>query len=145
MACRNAAGAGPSFRSVAGVAVAEPTMTGRAIAAWSSFSLIAAYELLMRQVHSAAGYGATERPSRSVGRVASAAAAGQVAMPRRSRRPVAPLRDEAGGSASRCVAIGPGQPDHDRERLMSLVKTTACQYGPSRTVGTSGQAIRTGR
>jgi hypothetical protein len=39
----------------ANVAVAEPTATGRAIAAWPSFALIAAYEMLMRQVrHNAA-------------------------------------------------------------------------------------------
>jgi ferric-dicitrate binding protein FerR (iron transport regulator) len=38
----------------ANVAVAEPTMTGRVIAAWPSFSLIAAYELLMRQARYAA-------------------------------------------------------------------------------------------
>jgi hypothetical protein len=42
----------------ANVAVAEPTVTGRVIAAWPSFALIAAYELLMRQVrHSAAASG----------------------------------------------------------------------------------------
>jgi Protein of unknown function (DUF2637) len=42
----------------ANVAVAEPTATGRVIAAWPSFALIAAYELLMRQVRlSAAGSG----------------------------------------------------------------------------------------
>lgn len=46
----------------ANVAVAEPTMTGRVIAAWPSFALIAAYELLMRQVrHGAARV--TNRPS----------------------------------------------------------------------------------
>jgi hypothetical protein len=36
------------------VAVAEPTVTGRVIAAWPSFALIAAYELLMRQVRRSA-------------------------------------------------------------------------------------------
>src|SRR5215469_13251247 len=34
----------------ANVAVAEPTLTGRVIAAWPSFALIGSYELLMRQV-----------------------------------------------------------------------------------------------
>src|SRR5580658_507263 len=34
----------------ANVAVAEPSMTGRVIAAWPSFALIGSYELLMRQV-----------------------------------------------------------------------------------------------
>jgi hypothetical protein len=38
----------------ANVAVAEASVTGRAIAAWPSFALIAAYELLMRQVRRAA-------------------------------------------------------------------------------------------
>jgi hypothetical protein len=38
----------------ANVAVAEPTATGRMIAAWSSFALIAAYELLMRQIRRSA-------------------------------------------------------------------------------------------
>jgi hypothetical protein len=38
----------------ANVAVAEPSATGRVIAAWPSFALIAAYELLMRQVRRSA-------------------------------------------------------------------------------------------
>lgn len=38
----------------ANVAVAEPTVMGRAIAAWPSFALIGAYELLMRQIRGAA-------------------------------------------------------------------------------------------
>ena len=38
----------------ANVAVTEPTATGRVIAAWPSFALIASYELLMRQVRRAA-------------------------------------------------------------------------------------------
>src|SRR6516164_9733269 len=41
----------------ANVAVAEPTVTGRVIAAWPSFALIAAYELLMRQVRHGAAHG----------------------------------------------------------------------------------------
>jgi hypothetical protein len=41
----------------ANVAVAEPTVTGRVIAAWPSFALIAAYELLMRQVRHGAARG----------------------------------------------------------------------------------------
>jgi hypothetical protein len=38
----------------ANVEVAEPTAVGRVIAAWPSFALIAAYEMLMRQVRRAA-------------------------------------------------------------------------------------------
>ena len=41
----------------ANVAVAQPTIAGRLIAAWPSFALIAAYELLMRQVRRAADSG----------------------------------------------------------------------------------------
>jgi hypothetical protein len=46
----------------ANVAAAEPTATGRVIAAWPSFALIAAYELLMRQVRHTANVG--QSPSR---------------------------------------------------------------------------------
>jgi hypothetical protein len=45
----------------ANVAVAEPTAAGRVIAAWPSFALIAAYELLMRQVRRAAETAAAGR------------------------------------------------------------------------------------
>lgn len=45
----------------ANVAVAEPTATGRMIAAWPSFALIAAYELLMRQVRCNAAVGSTPK------------------------------------------------------------------------------------
>jgi hypothetical protein len=54
--------AGSAASLAANVAVAEPTATGRVIAAWPSFALIASYELLMRQVRSAADVGATHRP-----------------------------------------------------------------------------------
>jgi hypothetical protein len=58
--------------------VAEPTITGRVIAAWPSFSLIAAYELLMRQVRRAAEAAPSERSSsRSPGLGATAAGAGE--------------------------------------------------------------------
>jgi hypothetical protein len=41
---------GSAASLAANVAVAEPSMTGRVIAAWPSFALIGSYELLMRQV-----------------------------------------------------------------------------------------------
>jgi hypothetical protein len=46
--------AGSAASLAANSAVAEPTVAGRIIAAWPSFSLIAAYELLMRKVRRAA-------------------------------------------------------------------------------------------
>lgn len=61
----------------ANVAVAEPTLTGRVIAAWPSFALIGSYELLMRQVRRAA--------CRSVARGAASAS-------RSSRQPAAEKR-----------------------------------------------------
>ncbi|MFC4914082.1 DUF2637 domain-containing protein [Actinomadura gamaensis] len=45
----------------ANVAVAEPTTTGRIIAAWPSFALVGAYEMLMSQLRSRAPAG-TARP-----------------------------------------------------------------------------------
>jgi hypothetical protein len=54
---------GSAASLAANVAVAEPTATGRIIAAWPSFSLIAAYELLMRQVCRVAE-ASTARPRR---------------------------------------------------------------------------------
>jgi Protein of unknown function (DUF2637) len=50
----------------ANVAVAEPTATGRVIAAWPSFALIASYELLMRQVRRAAEVGTSRQRSGGV-------------------------------------------------------------------------------
>ena len=47
----------------ANVAVAEPTATGRVIAAGPSFALIGSYELLMRQIRSAAGQHPREEAS----------------------------------------------------------------------------------
>jgi len=45
---------GSTASLAANMAVAEPTAYGRLIAAWPSFALIGAYELLMRQVRHAA-------------------------------------------------------------------------------------------
>jgi hypothetical protein len=50
----------------ANVAVAEPTATGRVIAAWPSFALTASYELLMRQIRHAAEAGTSRQRSGGV-------------------------------------------------------------------------------
>jgi hypothetical protein len=68
--------AGSLASLAANVAVAEPTATGRVIAAWPSFALIAAYELLMRQVRCAADASKSSRPARSPRRVTHAASSG---------------------------------------------------------------------
>jgi hypothetical protein len=82
--------AGSAASLAANVAVAQPTSAGRVIAAWPSFSLIAAYELLMRQVRRAADGGES-----------------QEARSRSHTRPQgAPLNDQAGSQppASRGAA-----------------------------------------
>jgi hypothetical protein len=53
---------GSAASLAANMAVAEPTLYGRLIAAWPSFALIGAYELLMRQVRQAAS-DAASRPA----------------------------------------------------------------------------------
>jgi hypothetical protein len=55
-------GVGSIASLAANIAVAEPTMTGRVIAAWPSFALIGSYELLMRQIRTGA---AAAPPSRA--------------------------------------------------------------------------------
>ena len=52
--------AGSAASLAANVAVAEPTATGRVNAAWPSFALIGAYELLMRQVRRSAANGTSQ-------------------------------------------------------------------------------------
>jgi hypothetical protein len=51
--------AGSAASLGANIAVAEPTAYGRVIAAWPSFALIGAYELLMRQIRHVAVAAAT--------------------------------------------------------------------------------------
>jgi Protein of unknown function (DUF2637) len=59
----------------ANVAVAESALTGRVIATWPSFSLIAAYELLMRHVRRVAESAASgRRPIQAVGSASAATA-----------------------------------------------------------------------
>jgi hypothetical protein len=79
----------------ADVAVAEPTATGRIIAAWPSFSLIAAYELLMRQVRCAAEASSSGQRSRPALSPATTAVAGTAAVSRSRERPT-PQRAAAG-------------------------------------------------
>ena len=54
--------AGSAASLAANVAVAQPTAVGRVIAAWPSFALIGAYELLMRQVRRGAASASRPRP-----------------------------------------------------------------------------------
>src|SRR5262252_2737786 len=55
--------AGSVASLAANVAVAEPTATGRVIAAWPSFALIGSYELLVRQILTGAGSARADKPA----------------------------------------------------------------------------------
>lgn len=66
--------AGSVASLAANVAVAEPTSTGRVIAAWPSFALIASYELLMRQVRKAGEMASCRRKTQASERAVSNAA-----------------------------------------------------------------------
>jgi hypothetical protein len=83
----------------ANVAVAQPTAAGRVIAAWPSFALIGAYELLMRQVRRGA-VGRSQAPHAKPTLQSSRREGGIGAMPR-PQRPAAsdPVRGgkRAGG------------------------------------------------
>jgi hypothetical protein len=77
---------GSAASLAANVAVAEPAMTGPVIAAWPSFALIAAYELLMRQVRRAAEASPSRQRSRpDPSRAATAVAGTSPAIPPRQR------------------------------------------------------------
>src|SRR5580692_6447814 len=79
--------AGSAASLAANVAVAQPTAAGRVIAAWPSFALIGAYELLMHQVRRSAAGRATPR-SRKPGPRASPPGTGDTAVRRaRARGP----------------------------------------------------------
>jgi Protein of unknown function (DUF2637) len=84
----------------ANVAVAEPTATGRVIAAWPSFALIGSYELLMRQIRCAAGSAGTNNPAgrnrSGAGDAASARPQASASLQRRATPGVTGSR--AGGS-----------------------------------------------
>lgn len=82
--------AGSAASLAANVAVAQPTVAGRVIAAWPSFALIGAYELLMRQIRRSAAGGGSKQP-RKPGSLASHRNAGDPAAGR------SPTRDSGPG------------------------------------------------
>jgi len=122
----------------ANVAVAEPTVTGRVIAAWPSFALIGSYELLMRQVWRAAAgpaQSATQPSAASSQQKTSARSATTAAPAPRSARQAPRLLQEqawrwaqqnrgADGSlpSGRVIAARDGR----HERWGRLVKSCGC-------------------
>ncbi len=130
---------GSAASLAANVAVAGPTATGRVIAAWRAFSLIAGYELLMRQVRRVAEAAASgQGPRRSVRAAPAgmAAAAGKMAPGQRCGCRLAGMCAWLRGSGSAenvagwRASVGPGYREPVR---------------PSRAVGADGHAVRSSR
>jgi hypothetical protein len=134
--------AGSAASLAANVAVAEPTATGRVIAAWPSFALIASYELSDaagppclrgRRIPAAVRWHPRAASKQFIGGSTRCSAAG-------CRETVGCALPKISGGG---VAVGPGQPD--RRRLASLGPGYREPLRPSRAVGPAGQALRTGR
>ena len=113
--------AGSVASLAANVAVAEPTLAGRVIAAWPSFALTASYELLTRQVRrSAADLGTQDQRARQRPRVIWSSDG--FALPRRLRASGASDQSWAAGGRRGIAASSapanlrensPGSPLHD--------------------------------
>lgn len=94
-------GAGSVASLAANVAAAEPTITGRVIAAWPSLALIGSYELLMRQIRATATVPSGRRPAQaSAARAANSAStrgasAGRVSARKSPRSASRTLQHEA--------------------------------------------------
>jgi hypothetical protein len=83
----------------ANVAVAQPITTGRVIAAWPSFALIAAYEMLMRQVRRSAADSSGPRQEAAGFQLSRGHTATRTA-PRPRRHRAGPSRHDQGRSSS---------------------------------------------
>ena len=102
--------AGSIASLAANVAVAEPVLIGRVIAAWPSFALTASFELLTRQVHrGAAGKGAQDRRPRQPQSAAMPASAGR-------------------GPASGLRVVGPARHGGDTRRASGGLQRQAWQW-----------------
>jgi Protein of unknown function (DUF2637) len=116
-----------SFASLAAnVAVAEPTMTGRMIAAWPSFSLIAAYELLMRQIRATTEVAS---PCRPAARVSNPAVAPAPQIRRAVTEPPGQVRDRASGRGLRQHALAWAMANRGEDGRLPSGKAIADQFG----------------
>lgn len=116
---------GSTASLAANVAAATPTVEGRVIAAWPSFALMGAYELLMRQVRNAADTAVAHRtpqrgPAPDLGGDSSARAPEDAAAP--SLPPQAPKAGERRKAADRgqtlgCISRSQGRMRPDSRRL----------------------------
>src|SRR6266516_1122770 len=117
----------------ANVAVAEPTATGRVIAAWPSFALIGSYELLMRQVRRAAGTRVNKRALRHRSIVSGGHSAWPPSSLPRRRGLVGAAARRTGGAGSCSQKLGSGRgPTGQVTARFSLARRS-----PARSVGVS--------
>jgi hypothetical protein len=93
---------GSAASLAANVAVAQPATAGRIIAAWPSFALIGAYELLMRQVRRAAAVRGRPQYTKLVSQMSGREDGGGEVPPRRQPSSGAgPGKERASGGAGR--------------------------------------------
>ena len=127
----------------ANVAVAEPTATGRVIAAWPSFALIGSYELLMRQMRSAPGSARASNPAARHRRVAGDATSArpQSSVSRQGRATPGVTGSEAGevGSCSCRPGSGRGPTRPATARFRPVRPSPASMVGASAGVGSSNR------
>jgi hypothetical protein len=119
---------GSAASLAANVAAAEPTLTGRVIAAWPSFSLIAACELLMRQVRRAAETAPYGRASARSPRPSASAAAVSASEPVITCGSATPRRRTA-GSDVRMDAWRWAQGNQAEDGSLPSGRAIAQQYG----------------
>src|SRR5262249_36150404 len=123
----------------ANVAVAQPTAAGRVIAAWPSFALISAYELLMRQVRHGAEGGGQSRRERRPRQLSTRETSGRGGPPPGAPRPGRAAEGPGPGAAP---ARGCGG-RRGRGRRPTEPVTACCPAGgrsPASTVGRSAGA-----
>lgn len=132
----------------ANIAVAEPTLVGRVIAAWPSFALTASYELLMRQVRRVAG--SSVRGPESVRDELVALEASPRRSPRVRHAP--PSRRPAAGRELRRQAWEWALAQRERGGSLPSGKAIAAQFGrherwgrPVKRAGIAGELAVHGR
>lgn len=101
--------AGSAASLAANVAVAQPTLVGRVIAAWPSFALIGAYEMLMRQIRRSAVTRARPRSRELVPHASSPEANDANVRRSRARRP------GRGGREQDVAGLGGAGPELQRQ------------------------------
>jgi hypothetical protein len=110
----------------ANVAVAEPTMTGRVIAARPSFALIGSYELLMRQIRATTAVGP---PARPIARPHAPAATPTQPVRPAATAPRGQVREKTSGRSVRQDALAWAMANRGEDGRLPSGKAIAGQFG----------------